>query len=329
MLAALLWFFSDRSARKTIRRIGVNQSSGEARANIGRPSREVRKAYSANMKKLLFPLIFSILAGAALGNEQPPAQNTETPAASSPESSVLSPLDTTSTLTDLRKRVFTVKDFKGFGLMASALGNQKEFTFKIRVAPGLPIYAIHVVSASDPPGHIDVYRGKAMGAPLQVFKLGPDTFLGGNPSVFNVADINFDGYADIGIVVDGGALWSAYQYWVYDKQTGTFKQTPVTEDFKAISFGYRLAFDTKTKQVIATGPIGAVGGYRNTYQFKNGRLLPLIEIEQLNRVVDDKKARANHPTIHCSIKTKRHTGNTTKTTTQILNKACPGFPPHF
>ncbi len=282
------------------------------------------------MRKLLFSLIFSIFTGAALrGNEQPLAQHPETPAASSPESSLVLPLDTASTLTDLSNRVFTVKDFKGFGLMASALRDQKEFTFKIRVAPGLPIYAIHVVSASDSPGHIDVYRGEATGTPLQVFKLDLNTFMGGNPSVFNVADINFDGYADIGVVVDGGALWSAYQYWVYDKQTGTFKQTPVTKDFKAISFGYRLTFDTIKKQVIATGPIGAVGGYRNTYQFKNGRLLPLIEIEQMNRVVDDKNYNTNHPTIYCSIKTKRHTGNTTKTTTQILNKACPGFPPHF
>jgi hypothetical protein len=281
------------------------------------------------MRKLLFLLIFSILAGASLGNKQPPNQHTETPAASSPESSVLPPLDTASTLADLKNRVFTVKDFKGFGLMASALRDQKEFTFKIRVASGLPIYAIHVVSVSDSPGHIDVYRVEAMGTPLQVIKLGLKTFLGGNPFGFNVADINFDGYADIGVVVDGGALWSAYQYWIYDKQTGTFKQTPVTEDFKAISFGYRLTFDTLTKQVIATGPIGAVGGYRNTYQFKNGRLLPLIESEEMNVVVDDKNARANHPTMHCSIKTKRHTGNTTKTTTQILNKACPGFPPGF
>jgi hypothetical protein len=282
------------------------------------------------MRRVPFPLIFFILAGAALrGNEQPPAQHTGTPAASSPESSLLPPIDTTSTLADLSNRVFTVKDFKGFGLMASALRDQKEFTFRIRIASGLPIYAIHVVLASDSPGHIDVYRGEATGIPLQVFKLDLNTFLGGNPSVFNVADINFDGYADIGVVVDGGALWVAYQYWVYDKQTGTFKQTPVTKDFKAISFGHRLTFDTINKRVIATGPIGAVGGYRNTYQFKNGRLLPLIEIEEMNGVVDDKNANTDHPTIHCSIKTKHHIGNTNKTTTQILNKACPGFPPGF
>jgi len=275
-------------------------------------------------------LILSILTGASLrGNEQPPAQHTRTPASSSPESSVLPPIDTTSTLADLGNRVFTVKDFKGFGLMASALCDQNKFTFKIRVASGLPIYAIRVVSASDSPGHVDVYRGEAMGTPLQVVKLDRNIFLGGNPSVFNVADINFDGYADIGVVVDGGALWVAYQYWVYDKQTGTFKQTPVTKDFKAISFGHRLTFDTIKKQVIATGPIGAVGGYRNTYQFRDGRLLPLIEIEEMNKVVDDNNANTNHPTIHCSIKTKRHIGNTNKTSTQILNKACPGFPPGF
>jgi hypothetical protein len=282
------------------------------------------------MRKILFLLILSILAGASLrGNEQPLAQHTLTPASSSPESSVLPPIDTTSTLADLSHRVFTVKDFKGFGLMASALRDQKEFTFRIRVASGLPIYAIHVVSGADSPGHVDVYRGEATGTPLQVFELAINTFLGGNPSVFNVADINFDGYADIGVVVDGGALWVAYQYWVYDKGTGTFKQAPVTNDFRAISFGHRLTFDTIKKQVIATGPIGAVGGYRNTYQFQNGRLLPLIEIEQMNKVVDDKNANTNHPTIHCSIKTKHHIGTTNKTTTQILNKACPEFPPGF
>jgi hypothetical protein len=37
VLAALLWFLSDRSAREAIRKIGENQSSSEARLNVGYP----------------------------------------------------------------------------------------------------------------------------------------------------------------------------------------------------------------------------------------------------------------------------------------------------
>jgi hypothetical protein len=276
------------------------------------------------VKKILCLLVFLILDGAAFrGKEQPPAQSSETPATSSPKSGVLPPLDTVSTLTDLSKRVLAVKDFKGWGLGATALRDQKEFTFKIQIASGLPIYKIYVASASDSQGHIDVYRGEVTGTPLQIIKLDPKAFCAKSVLFFfNVADINFDGYADIGVLVDGGALWGAYQYWVYDKQTGTFAPAPVTEDFRAISFGYKLTFDTLKRQVIATGAIGAVGGYRNTYQFKNGRILPLVEIEEMNVVVHDNNANTDHPTIHCSITTKHHHGSTIGTTTQILNKAC-------
>ncbi len=280
------------------------------------------------MRKILFLLIFLILAGTAFrGQEQSPDQTTETRSTSASKSSGPPPLDTVSTLTDLSKRVFAVKDFNGFGLGATALGDQKEFTFKIRVASELPIYAIHVVaSVADSQGHIDVYRRAATGTPLQVFKLDPKAFCASSvPFFFNVADINFDGYADIGVLVDGGALWGAYQYWVYDKHTGTFAHAPVTDDFKAVSFGYRLTFDTIKKQVVATGAIGAVGGYRNTYQFRNGRLLPLIETEKMNVVVDDTNANTDHPTIRCSIKTKNHSGSKITTTTEILNKSCEEF----
>ena len=123
--------------------------------------------------------------------------------------------NTTGSLSDLRERVFTEADFNGFGLAAPALSNPQEFTFKVRINPKLPVYSFLVVPfTSGMQGHIDVFRGQNTAKPQQVIRLDPDMWLRDRvPTFFNVADINFDGYADIGVVVEGGAQWGSYEYW--------------------------------------------------------------------------------------------------------------------
>lgn len=218
-------------------------------------------------------------------------------------------------------KILTEKDFNGMGL-ASREQNQKEDYFKVQINPKLPVYTFHVASfTTTSGGYIEVFKGNET-KPIQKIILNPNMWLSDEvPAFFNVQDINFDGISDIGVVVEGGALWGSYQYWVFDNKTGKFIAAPVTDDFRKITFN-SITFDTNKKQVIASGLIGAVGGYRDIYQFQNGRLKPLEESEHENVVVQDDKTNTQNPTIHCSTTIKNYNGDKVSTTTQELDHEC-------
>lgn len=226
---------------------------------------------------------------------------------------------TTSAVKD--EKILSEKDFNGMGL-ASGNQNGKEDFFKVQINPTLPVYAFHVASfTATTRGHIEVFKGQET-KPIQVINLDPNMWLSDEvPAFFNVQDINFDGVSDMGVVVEGGALWGSYQYWIYDNKTGTFITAPITQDFRKITFN-SITFDTNKKQVIASGLIGAVGGYKNIYQFQNGRLKPVEESEHENVVVEDDGVNTQNPTIHCSTIIKKYNGDKVSTTTQVLDREC-------
>lgn len=226
---------------------------------------------------------------------------------------------TTSTVKD--EKILTEKDFNGTGL-ASRNQNGKEDFLKVQISPKLPVFTFHVTSfTTTSRGFIEVFKGQET-KPMQVINLDPNMWLSDEiPAFFNVQDINFDGISDIGVVAEGGALWGSYQYWVFDNKTGKFITAPVTQDFRKITFN-SITFDTNKKQVIASGLIGAVRGYKNIYQFQNGRLNPVEESEHENVVVEDNKVNTQNPTIHCSTTIKKYNGNKISTTTQELDHEC-------
>ncbi len=265
-------------------------------------------------------ILFSLLTISGCGFY---SKNSTLQTTSSTSSNMDADLDTTSTLQDLSQRIFTEKDFSSFGLGATALRNQNEFSFKVQINPTVPTSTFRVVSFNAfVPGYIEFFQQNEFRS-IQKFELDPNMINNDNiPLFFNVADINFDGYADIGIPMESGALWIAYQYWIYNPQTQFFVKAPVTKDFGKIHFGLSLTFDKTKKQIIATGVSSASQSYKNTYQYTSGRIVPVEEIEQENTVVKNEKANTDNPDLECKISTKKYVGGKTIVSTHVLNRAC-------
>jgi hypothetical protein len=234
--------------------------------------------------------------------------------------------NSTTILEEMGQNIFTEKDFSGFGLEAAALRNQKESSFKAKINQALPAFVFHVVSfTSSTPGYIEIFEQNQPHA-IQKINLNSDMFNAENvPLFFNLADINFDGYADIGVPKEGGALWVSYQYWVFDKQKGIFVNAPISDDFGKIRFGLSIKFDNTQKQIITTGVDGAVLSYKNMYQYSHGRLVPLEKIEQENIVVEDEKANTETPNLKCKITTKKYTNQKESIFISFSSNACAVF----
>jgi hypothetical protein len=158
-----------------------------------------------------------------------------------------------------------------------------------------------------------VFRGENKDTPFQRILFDQNIASSKDvPLFFNVADINFDGYADVGILAEGGAMWGAYQYWIYDKTTDRFITARITDDFRKIHSGFGFVFNKDTKQVVVSG-VGPVSmGYKYTYQFKNARLFPFERIDQETVVVDNEKTKTDEPVFQCKKTIRTYTGKSVK-----------------
>lgn len=135
---------------------------------------------------------------------------------------------------------------------------------------------------------------------------------------FNVTDINFDGYADIGVLVDGGVKWSAYQYWLFDKNVNQFVETPFTQDFRKLNFN-EIIFDATKKQIITNNFCGTLICDKDTYEVKNDRLI-LLEAHHQEQPYNENGIEEK-----CEIAVTKYQGSAETTITTNLNTACPGY----
>ncbi len=225
------------------------------------------------------------------------------------------------------KHILSEKDFKSTGLMVQDQ-SEKQSVFTVSINYALPVYTFHVVSFSNTMsgGYIEVFKEHDF-TPMQIIQLDPNMWLSGQVHLsFTVQDINFDGISDIGVVVDGGALWVSYQYWIFDNESGMFITAPVTEDFRNISF-QNIMFDTHKKQVIAYGLIGAIGRYKHTYQFENGRLLLVEEIMYEQIMVEDGSIYTQNNRIQCHVTLNTYHNNEVLKTIKVLSHECPSVSP--
>jgi len=229
------------------------------------------------------------------------------------------PATTTTDHAGVNEQLLTEKDFRGYGLGTRRV-NQTEDFFHVQINPAIPAYTFHVISFVKAVGKIEIFRETNLSAPIQTIPLDPEMRLSDMAATFfNVQDVNFDGFADIGLPVDGGAKWSSYQYWIFDQKTGMFIQTPLTDDFKKISFNF-IAFDPKKRQVTTDNLAGA--GWRTLYQFQNNHIFP-IKDESLDSLVQhDKNELTDHPTLHCTITTTTSVDGKKRVSSKKFEKEC-------
>lgn len=205
------------------------------------------------------------------------------------------------------------------GYKALMARNDKEGIFVFQINPTLPPYEFHVLASTDvKQGRIEISKSSDSGKP-QAINLDSNLFRAQDaPLSFDVNDINFDGFLDIGIIVDGGAKWAAYQYWTFDPKTGQFIISPIAEEFRKIGFNL-IKFDVEHKRIITNNFEGALLALKQVYVVEGGHLKLVEEYHQEQGYQNDKVIK------QCIVATKKYIGNKVQSTTEILNDMCAGY----
>ena len=246
------------------------------------------------ISRLLLGALFLTLLGSGcvpLSRQTPSEQGSTTTSAAA----------ATTRKTTAKTEILSQKDFEGMGL-PGIKPDQHEGTFRVQLNPKIPPYTFHVASeTSSSTASIEIFRDASATHPLQTITLDPGSSSADMlPTFFNVQDVNFDGYADIGAPIAGGAKWIAYRYWTYNPKTGTFVETPETKELQKIGFNF-INFDPLKKQI--TTDSLEMAGWRDLYQLQGNHIRHLKE-EQLDDLIQpDANASTDHPTFHCSITT--------------------------
>lgn len=216
--------------------------------------------------------------------------------------------------------IFTESDLENFSFPNR---NSQAQTFYLQINKNIPAYTFQVVSFSTSTGasgYIEISRGINT-KPIQKIMLDPNQFMADEVSrTFTAHDINFDGYLDIGVVVDGGAKWASFQYWIFNPNTGKFVNSALAKDFRNINFN-QIKFDPKNKQIQTNNMIGTLTAQKTIYQFQNNRLRMKVQYLQDQQYNED----TNLPIEKCVITTKNYGGGRVKTSEETKNKMCEGY----
>lgn len=107
---------------------------------------------------------------------------------------------------------------------------------------------------------------------------GPEHFL----RFFEVKDVNFDGYLDLGVLREYGAKWGSQTWWVFSLASGTFISDDFTKALGQVSAN-GLALDGGRHEIIAPQltTLTGCGGTRDIYHVEEGRLV-LIHKEDVH-----------------------------------------------
>ncbi len=277
------------------------------------------------MKQILFfGAAFIIFTGAGCVQEKSFVSGEKSIPSPTTSSTVSAASEIKTSLESLKNRVFTEQDFDGFGLKHkdAALRDQRAFYFKVSIHPQKPVYVFRVISfTATTSGRIDIFRDNELIKPLQTIALNPNMWQAENvPLFFTVQDINFDEYGDIGVLVNGGAKWGSYQYWVYNTKTGTFVTSSLTDELAAIAFN-DIAFD-KTNQRLIVRNLPGVGASRSIYQLTAGHFRLLETREWRNLEKDYQRGDSRNVDLQCEITTTVYADGGVTTTKQVLDEEC-------
>ena len=113
-----------------------------------------------------------------------------------------------------------------------------------------------------------------------------------------VGDLNFDGYADLGLYTDGGAKWSSHAYWLFDPAAGRFVENDLSRDLGRLAAN-QVAAQPSTSTIeasyLAGGGDCTLGVY-DIFQIVHGRL---VQVETHQREI------GREPKGYCLVKVSR------------------------
>jgi hypothetical protein len=111
---------------------------------------------------------------------------------------------------------------------------------------------------------------------------GPESFL----RFFEVKDLNFDGYLDLGVQREFGAKWERQTWWVFDPRSERFVSNDLTRALGDISSN-GLELDGAKHNILA-GHMGdpVCGGTQDIYHVEDGRRLVLMHQETIDPDAD-------------------------------------------
>ena len=216
-------------------------------------------------------------------------------------------------------KTLTQHDYSGNGLQTEDIDPQTA-TVRVEINPRLPAFTFRLTSGTaTSSGRIEIFKDTDLKTAAQVIDLPNDLWVYGKiASSFNVQDINFDGFSDIGIQNEGGAKWGSYQYWMFDHKSGKFTETPFSDEFKKITFN-NIKFDQPHKQIITNHFCGVLLCEKDIYTVSNGKikLSEKYEQEQIyehDEIVD-----------RCVITHTVYSGGKPRITAQTINQMCTGY----
>lgn len=182
------------------------------------------------------------------------------------------------------QRVLTAEDFKtnrvnrGSGL--------EEVTWTIQIHPKLRPYVFRLIpdsAAAEPRagrrhiGRIEVsHQGSSsIHQTIEVRSYADVSWL---TKSFEAKDVNFDGYLDFAVIDDFGEKWRSYSYRVFDKASGLFITSRLTEDLSKLRSN-TFELNRKSETINVTYAITGAGVIGETYKIKNGHLF-LVGLEK-------------------------------------------------
>jgi hypothetical protein len=145
---------------------------------------------------------------------------------------------------------------------------------EFRILPGPPsqnAWNIPRDQAKDPHwiGHVKITR-KGEKKPFQTIRvLGYGSPMDLDRSRF--ADVNFDGYTDLLLGHDGGAIWEGYEIYFYDPASGSFIQNALSREMSEKLAGHNLDFHPEKKEIVVTHFLGS-SSYSQTFVLRDGTL---------------------------------------------------------
>ena len=188
------------------------------------------------------------------------------------------------------EKVFTAEDFVQ-GRVPRCSPNTERISLMIQVSPKLPPYRFTVIRepVAAPDGTIH-HAGR-----IEISKPGTEKILqtievvsNWNDSVclFEVRDVNFDGYLDIFFIREGNGTWGSWDYYLFDAQSGRFITNDLTHDLDQLRDN-GLSFDRKTREIRAPFIFSLCGGM-DIYRIGHGRL---VKIQQDTVSIDTARNR--------------------------------------